>query len=264
MPTVIKHQEVTRLTHRPAAWSLADHLAEANALVARAQREADRIRTEAERTAAELRERSHQEAYEKGYAEGRAEGERAGYQAAHDEALERFTHEQDQLVAALTAALHSFEQMKGDLRLAAERDVLEFAVKVAERLTCGIGTLHRDAARANLQRALQLVEAQSNVTISANPADLATLEVFATSATGQLNLSTVTVVGDESIAPGGCRVSTPVSEIDATIETQIEELVAILLGQDREEHAAAPAADGATAAPVQPQDPPAAEAETAP
>jgi flagellar assembly protein FliH len=67
------------------------------------------------------------------------------------------------------------------------------------------------------------------VTVRLNPADQQTLErqvqqlaaVFAP-------LATVTVVADESISPGGCRLSTEFGSVDQQLETQLERIKAEL------------------------------------
>jgi flagellar biosynthesis/type III secretory pathway protein FliH len=40
------------------------------------------------------------------------------------------------------------------------------------------------------------------------------------------------VVADEGIVPGGCIVRTERSEVDVTLDTQVAEIVALLLGED--------------------------------
>ena len=40
----------------------------------------------------------------------------------------------------------------------------------------------------------------------------------------------VNLVADDSIAPGGCQVQSAQAEVDASLETQVDEMVALLLG----------------------------------
>jgi flagellar biosynthesis/type III secretory pathway protein FliH len=119
--------------------------------------------------------------------------------------------------------------MKDNLRMAAERDLIDFAVSVAAKLTYAIGRRHREAAQENLRRSLPLVESPTNLTVRVNPDDMQSIEVFADSVLKQFDASrAVAVVPDDNIAPGGCRVLAGQTELDATLETQVAEMVALL------------------------------------
>ncbi|MBU0717081.1 MAG: flagellar assembly protein FliH, partial [Planctomycetes bacterium] len=121
-----------------------------------------------------------------------------------------------------------------DLAITAESDLLDFAVMVASRLTYEIGRLDREAAKANLSRALRLVSSKTDVLIRVHPDDLATMAEFADSVLKQAESSpAVRLEADESMAPGGCRVRSEPMEIDATLETQIDAMVALLLGKTK-------------------------------
>ena len=41
----------------------------------------------------------------------------------------------------------------------------------------------------------------------------------------------IRVIADESMAPGGCRVETDRTVVDASLETQVDEIVTLLLGE---------------------------------
>ena len=81
-----------------------------------------------------------------------------------------------------------------------------------------------------MARALALVHERSNIAIHINPIDLSALEQF-----GETELHSLTggrdvrLIADASLARGGCVVRTPRTEIDASLETQIEEIVSLLL-----------------------------------
>lgn len=48
---------------------------------------------------------------------------------------------------------------------------------------------------------------------------------------------------DEQLLPGGCRIETEHSQVDATLETRLEQLITQLFEQRREQRAHPPAAD---------------------
>jgi flagellar assembly protein FliH len=171
-------------------------------------------------------------AYESGYGAGRDEGAAAGREAAHREAAERFAEAQAHLVADLIRVVDEVDGMKRDLRIAAEKDLLEFALRLAEKLTLAIGRVNRESAVVNLGRALELIHGKGRLVVRAHPDDAATLAAFAESVRTRLHESSeIRLVSDESIAPGGCVVRAETTEVDARLETQLAELVSLLLAE---------------------------------
>ena len=60
---------------------------------------------------------------------------------------------------------------------------------------------------------------------------MAAMDMFARDVLKQVDASrAVDLVADESLAPGGCRVDSGCTRIDATLETQVVEIVSLLLG----------------------------------
>lgn len=233
MGTVIKAGEVGAIKRRLAAVDLSDHLAEANSVIERAHREAEHITAAAREETRIALERARAEGHGAGYREGHAEGTEAGRREAFESSTRRFDQEQAQLVTALAQAMKSLESMKEDLLIAAERDVLSFAVRLARRLTFDIGRLHDEAARENFRRALGAVSARTDVTVLVHPQDRATIETFASELTA-LGSQTrhVSIREDAALAPGGCRVQAGATRVDASLETQIADLTALLLGEE--------------------------------
>lgn len=232
MSTVIKAGQAGQVLPRLTTIDLSDHLAEAHGVVQEARRQADQIIAHARREAVELRSAAKKRGYDEGYRSGRDQGTAAGYEAAHLEAIARFEREHADLVAAMQRTIGEIDARKEDLRIAAEKHLLDFAVTVAGKLTFAIGRLHREAARANLRRAIDLVGAATKVTIRVHPDDRASLETFAESVLRRVEASPeVRIVADDSLAPGGCQVEAGGTSVDARLETQLEELLSVLLGE---------------------------------
>lgn len=233
MATVIKAGEAGKVVRRLATVDLADHLREAHSVIDAARARAAAMVRDAQRESDRIREAARSEGFTAGHAQGSAEGRAEGLAAAHDEALAAFALKQESLIAALSTAVGSLGAMKTDLEIAAQRDVLEFAVKLACKLTFEVGNLHHESAQENLRRALGLIGKRSDVIIRVNSADLDSMTLFAPQLMEQLGeTGRVTVEVDESLKPGGCRVHTPTSDVDATLETQTAELVRLLLGNE--------------------------------
>ncbi len=241
MSTVIKAGETGKLLKRLSAVDLADHLAEARAvvdgarrqasdLIARTQREVDRLVPEARKAS---QEQGYAAGYEKGFREGREAGVTAGHREAFESSTRRFDEEQRAILADMKRVIEQIDAAKEELAVAARRHLLDFAVGLGTKLTFAIGLLHREAAIANLNRALDLVASRTDLTVRVHPDDAVALERFAESALRELQGSkTLKFVVDPSIAPGGCTVGNEQTEVDATLETQVGEIVSLLLGSE--------------------------------
>jgi flagellar assembly protein FliH len=236
MPTIIKAGHTGPILKHLTTVDLADHLAEADAVLERARRQASRIASDARRDAERGREEAGKRGYEAGYKQGYEEGTAAGREAAFSESVERFNRQQADIVAAMQQAVEQYTGMKEKIRIAAERDMVDFAVRMASRLTYEIGRLHREAAIESVARALRLVGSKTDLTIRVHPDDAEAIRAFAPSVLEQVELAgSVEIVEDNSFSPGGCRVSSASTDLDATLETQVGEMVALLLGDGGED-----------------------------
>jgi len=230
MSTVIKAGQSGPVLKRLSTVDLADHLAEAHAVVGAARRRAERIVTDARTHADGVLAEANRGGYETGYAAGRKQGIEDGYKAAFDEAIARFDRQHADVVADMGRAISEIDRMKEDLRIAAERDVLEFAVALAAKLTVAVGRMNREAATENLRRALRLVGTKTDLAIRVHPTDAESMETFAASMLRDAQRSpAVSVESDEAVTPGGCVVRAGRTVIDATLDTQISEMIALLL-----------------------------------
>ena len=234
MSTVIKKGEKGELLRRLVSFDLADHLAEARQVVGAAEREAQRTvaqaKVEAVRIRNEARQQGHCEGYETGHAQGLEEGRNQGL----TEATGRFNAEHADLAASMAAVIESIEGQKRDLLIEANRDLLEFAVTLASKVTHRVGELNREAALANAEEALRLVGCNTDLTVRINPRDADTLRRFSREVADELGgKQHLTITEDELIAPGGAVVNAGGMEVDAKIETQLEQITTLLVGGDK-------------------------------
>jgi len=230
--TVIKSGRDFKLVRQLTTIDLADHLAEAHKVVDEARSRARAITAEAKRAAAAALQTAKKEGYttghEKGYQEGFEEGQARGLK----EARERFNREQTTLRNAFDATVTEFDTRKRDLLIEARHDVLEFAVALARRAAKRVGELDRTAATTNLEEALRLVADKTDVTVQVNPIDAETMRRFADDLTSRVGqCEHVNIIEEPSVAPGGCTVVAGGTEIDAGIDTQMDEIVRLLVGQ---------------------------------
>lgn len=231
MPTVIKAGQSGQMLGRLSTVDLSDHLREARSIIEAARQQAAGILADAHRQEQQLRHAAQEEARRDGFERGLAEGREVGRDQARQEALSAFETTGREVVTAFQEAAEAFERAKTQLAIDAERHVLALAVSIASKLTLAIGRRLSEATVENFRRALALVDARTNVTVRVHPDVLAALEMYAENVVRPANpLRHVCLLADESLAPGGCRLSTERTEVDASLETQIDEMVQLLLG----------------------------------
>ncbi|MCH7592734.1 MAG: hypothetical protein IH989_08150 [Planctomycetes bacterium] len=231
--TVIKAGNAGPILKSLSHVDLADHLSEAREIVETAKAQAAQTvadaREDSRRRAGEAKETARAEGYKAGYAKGEIEG----HAKAFDESIKTFERQHAGVVEQMLNTIRGIEEIKNKLRIAAERDVLEFAVELAVGLTYRIGRHAPKAAIENAKRAIRLVGRRTDLTIRVNPKDLKAMETYASTVLTRIDTSpNVSVVADESLTVGGCIVETDRSRVDATLETQIAELSSLLLDHE--------------------------------
>ncbi|MCQ6258885.1 flagellar assembly protein FliH [Pseudomonas sp. Q11] len=199
-----------------------------------------------------------QEAYNEGFAIGEKEG-------FHSTTL-KVRQEAD---AALTAKLRALESLMLNLfEPIAEQDtqIEKSLVGLVQHITRQV--IQRELAVDSSQiehvmrEALKLLPlGVGNVRLYINPQDFELVKALR-----ERHEETWRIVEDESLLPGGCRVETEHSRIDATIETRISQIMAKLFDQLHEQALHPAAADLSLELPDEPQvvthiDPDAAESD---
>jgi flagellar assembly protein FliH len=234
MPTVIKAGQSNAPTlRRLETIDLADHVVEASKIVNAARHEAEQLVTRARSAAGRIRQRAQETGYQEGYAKGEAQGRLNGHDQALAESTQRFNREQADLVSIMQSTVANLESLKRDLLIQAEHDVLAFAVRVAEKVAKRAVALDRDAAVNNLKAVLRLVGTRTDLVVRIHPTDGDTMRQFAATLAEDLGQRVhVRVTEDETLTPGGCVVRTGVTEVDAAVDTQIDQIVNLVLSKD--------------------------------
>ncbi len=223
---IIKASDVGRVTRSLASLDLRDIAGQAEAMLAAARVEAERIIDDARCQADAGRAAVRQAAQAEGHAEGLAEGRAAGHEAALTEAREQFAADQSALQAALSQLLKDLGERREQLYASARRDVVVLAIVIASRVVKRFAAVEVDAADAASQacdEALGLLQAASEVVVRTHPDDAASIERLAERLAEQTrDTGHVRIVEDESIGRGGVHVAAADTAIDATIGTRIE------------------------------------------
>ena len=239
MGTVIKAGSAAKLKKRFQHLVLDDHLAEARAVLLAARDRARDTVEQAESDAAVIREQAREEGYREGFARGQRDGEAAGRDEALAQAKEAFRRDQEHLVAHLNALIAEFESRKHDLVERAQRDLLAFALAIAERITQRTAALDREVVAANVARAVQHVGDWTDLILRVHPDDAAAIRMYAGRILHEFHETRhISVVEERGIGRGGCILETSQTCVDATLEAQFAEVVELLLGQRDTEHGA--------------------------
>lgn len=148
------------------------------------------------------------------YIRGFNKGEKAGFDAAAEKI--------ESLKALLSEAVEALRRAQIQLQRDAEKEIVELALSVAERVVGHEVKANREGVVAVVVEALQKVEHQEAVVIKINPADIDFLDRL------QLPLSSffsnpdaVAIEADESVGAGGCMIQTGGGDIDARLESRL-------------------------------------------
>jgi len=204
---------------------------EARTVVLDARKEAARIAAEARAQADAARQAAARKGYDEGVARGQNDGYQDGREQGLTEAREQFAADADGLIEQAGRIVEALSTARAELVHDARCEMLDFAREIAEKVVGRVATSDPAAARRNLRKALELSSAVRDVRVKVNPAQHAALEEYlprlveALGHTGQVRL-----LADEEVSPGGVKLFSEAGEIDATIETQLANVVEALLG----------------------------------
>ncbi len=137
----------------------------------------------------------------------------------------------DNTVQAFTLALAEVNRLRESVARNSSQDMLRMVMAISEQVI-------RRSLEAKPEIVLSLIENALHVSVQADtyririsPQDLDLVNeqkpLFLASISGMKNIS---IIADAEITPGGCRVESDFGDVDATIETQLEEIRKLLVG----------------------------------
>ncbi|MCK4602940.1 MAG: hypothetical protein KAU28_10770 [Phycisphaerae bacterium] len=215
---------------RASVLHLVDLATEARQVVLEARKEAARIVAEAKHSAGAARKQAAEEARAEGFDRGRSDGYTDGLQKAQAEVGEKFAAESAELLALARSVVEALLAGRAEQRENIHQQVLAFAVELAEKIVGHVAATDISAAEANLAKALELAGG-GRLVVKVNPNQLERLRKRCGKITETLGLSgDIRLIGDERIGPGGVKVLGARGEIDATIRTQLANVVEALFG----------------------------------
>ena len=211
------------------SFSIRDMELQAQALLLRAKRAADALLAEAEKEADILRAKAAAEGFAAGREKGVVQGEIEGRKSGHEAALAEIKPQLTQTWTALSTCVKLIEEARHDLEAAGVNEVVKLAVAIARRVT------KRQAANdplvliENVKEAMKLAVQAADVHIVIHPAQRITLSQELPKL--QMNwpsVKHVQLLEDEAVGMGGCRILTRQGEVDASIDEQLNRVIADL------------------------------------
>lgn len=207
-----------------------------------------------------------QDAYNEGFSAGEKDGFRAGQLRAQKEAEAALQPR----LAALESLMQQLFDPIGEQDQAIEHMLLELVQHISEEVIQRELTLSSAQIGRVLREAMKLLPMDDGqVRIHVNPQDFAEIKTLR-----ERHEENWRILEDDSLLPGGCRIETRNSQIDASVETRLHTLTQQLLEQRRHLQMEPVAADvrqdiDLTAAPLSEaaaviESPPAAEPEPEP
>ena len=179
---------------------------------------------ELERAAEEGRELGRREGIEKGIDQGRGEG--------RTEAFEKASAELENVVAGMESALVAFAEKRGALFKEAQANLLTLSMTIARKVIAREIEADKHVTLDNLKRCLEILSGRLELTVRVAPALQESLsEALESVGRSRGELAGVVVEGDESVSAGGCVIVSRHGGLDASIETQLEEVERILFGK---------------------------------
>ena len=146
------------------------------------------------------------------------------------EVREQFAGEHQELLDAARRVVAALAEARRCVLADAADEVLDLAIMLAERIVTKVAGDNIGAAKGNMVKALELVGLGGQVVVKVNPAQLQALVEFFGDTSGMSGAGDVKIVPDEQISRGGVKVESAHGRIDATIETQLDNVVRALLG----------------------------------
>lgn len=170
-----------------------------------------------------LQAQARQEAYE--------EGRKEGFEFGHNEALEQYRQQFEEKLAAFDKILESFHQPFEELDEQVENELVELVISMVKQLVRREVKMDPSHVVGVVREAMSaLPVSNQDITLMLHPEDAEIIrEVFSLTEKEQA----WRIVEDPVLKRGGCRVTSGDSQVDATLESRLDALIAPLLSDER-------------------------------
>lgn len=230
---LIRSKQAAALVREAVVLDLGDLARQGEAIKKRAEAQADQILQKAREEARQLSQTASKQGHEQGHKAGLAQGHKEGLEAGRQEAFAKHAAALDALQKQWLEALNGFVEARQSLLAEARLDVLRLALAIAERVVFRTVEIDPTVIEDQMAEALGMLAKRSAVTIRVNPAELEQARTTLPELVSRMHqCEDASVLADESLTPGGCVLQAGMTTIDASIETQLDRIVATLLPDD--------------------------------
>ena len=179
---------------------------------------------EAEATAA------HNDASDKGFAEGLAKGIEEGRKDGYEAAIKEHRPKLKQIEDSWNKSITEWDSIRDQVDREAHHSILQLALRLGEKIVRRQIEVDRDVAARQISDALSHVLRQVEVIARICPDDRSMLEdALPKLSAGFTHLKHIRLKDDPSVTRGGCVLQYGQGQIDATIETQLQRIVEMLI-----------------------------------
>lgn len=263
--SLIKAANSAQLVKDAVVLDMSDLRRQANELNQQAQAQADRIVAEAGIAAEQMLADAQKSGYEQGHTAGRTEGHEQGLSEGHHEALSQHAETLSAVTTAWDQALQTWDADRSALMIDARRNLLELAIAIAGKIVKRVPPIDPTIVQDQLESALAYIARPADVVVRICPEDRPHLvEAMPKLIERFQQVGHAELLDDADVQPGGCVISYGTGHIDATLDGQLDRLIAMLLpdaaGEDRSESTKAeptetelPRTESAASEPDQPE-----------
>lgn len=198
-----------------------------------AKAQADGLVAEAKVKAAELAKTAENEAKTRGFEQGMAQGLEQGRKTGHAEALNKMQAQLNQIQQGWLGAAQAWNDQRAQMDREARQAVLQLGLLFAEKVVQRVIQVDPMVIVDQLAESLAYVMRPTDVTVHINPEDRPALEESMPQLIAGLpHLLHVRLVDDATVARGGCTIQYGQGRIDATVHTQMQRLVELMIPSD--------------------------------
>ena len=153
------------------------------------------------------------EAYDKGF----AQGEKDGFEFGETKAKK--------VIENIENLLDDMTRLKGRLVKRYEKEILETVFAIAKKVIHTHMQIEESAVRNTILEVLNLTTEKRDITLKINPDDFEYVENLRPEIFSRhMNVKSIAITSDPTISRGGCFLETPSGDVDASIETQLDNL----------------------------------------
>jgi len=227
---ILKQSQSRTMLREAIVLDLGDVTRQAEKIRDNAKAAAERIIVEAKAEATRVAEQVQANAQERGREEGYQAGFQEGREAGHADALAETREQLEGLQKGWMSAATQWDGMQQAMYQEAQHVMLEMSLKLAHKLLHRIIEVDPTVIVDQVANALGHVMRPFDVKVFINPADRPVLEEALPQLLHEFDqLKHVDLVDDESMGRGGCIVRYGKGRVDATIERQLERIVALMV-----------------------------------